>query len=92
MKARTLSEVAWLFKLLGSPTRALILLELVEGPRDTTALALAAGGAVSFVSTSLTALRRSGLVESTQIGKHREHRLTPTGRLLAEAIRKLSAD
>jgi DNA-binding HxlR family transcriptional regulator len=89
MKARTKSEVSVLFQLLGSPARALILLELGEGPRDTTSLALAAGCAASFVSSSVTALRLAGLVETTPSGPHRVHELTPTGRLLAGAIKKL---
>ena len=92
MKARTLSEAAWLCKLLGDPTRVLILLELGAGLCDTTALAVACGCAVSFVSTSLTALRRTGLVETTSDSKRRLHELTPAGRAMYDAVRRLVAD
>jgi DNA-binding transcriptional ArsR family regulator len=89
---RTAADVARLFQLAGDPTRALILLELGEGPRDTTALVAAAGRPQSQVSHNLTRLRLAGLVETTQAGQHRLHALTPAGRTLAEAIRKLAAD
>jgi DNA-binding HxlR family transcriptional regulator len=90
MKARTASEAAWLCKLLGDPTRVWILLELGDGPCDTTALAVACGCAVSFVSTSLTALRRTGLVETTSDSKRRVYELTPAGRGVSEAVRRLA--
>jgi DNA-binding transcriptional ArsR family regulator len=92
MKPRTVSDVAELFPLLGSPAYARILLELGEGPRDTTTLAAAVVGSPSTTSTRLTMLRLAGLVETTASGLYRVHVLTPSGRQLAGAIRKLSAD
>jgi DNA-binding transcriptional ArsR family regulator len=88
--ARSLADVVGLFRLAGDPTRALILLELGAGPRDTTALAAAAGRPRSQVSHNLTRLRLAGLAVTTPAGKHRLHALTPAGRTLAEAIGKLS--
>jgi DNA-binding transcriptional ArsR family regulator len=89
---RTPADVAGLFKLLGDPTRALILLELGagEGPRDTTALVAAVGRHQTQVSQNLTRLRAAGLVETTVAGARRVHALTPAGRVLAEAIERLS--
>jgi predicted transcriptional regulator len=84
------AKFARLFKLAGSPLRAQILLALDEGPRDTTALAEATGRRTAHGSNDLTALRLAGLVESTQAGQRRVHSLTPAGRVLCEAIRKLA--
>jgi DNA-binding transcriptional ArsR family regulator len=88
--ARSLADVAALLKLAGRPTRAGILLALADGPRGTTALAEAAGHRVSPVSNELVLLRLGGLVETATVGKRRVHSLTERGRVLAEAIRKLS--
>jgi DNA-binding transcriptional ArsR family regulator len=86
----TLSEVAAAFHLAREPTRAGILLELGEGPRDTTALAAAVGRGASQVSSDLTALRRAGLVETTPAGQRRVHTLTARGLVVCEALRKLA--
>ena len=91
MEARV-SEAAGWFKVLDDATRMWIFLEVGAGPRDTTALAVATGCALSFVSTSLTALRRTGLVDTTPAGKRYVHELTPAGRAVCEAVRRLAAD
>ena len=45
-----------------APDRALILLELLEGPRDTMAIVAASGMSVSLASNRRTSLRLTGLV------------------------------
>jgi DNA-binding transcriptional ArsR family regulator len=85
-----LAAAVAMLKVAGRPTRTLLLLELADGPRDTTDLAEAAGRNESTVSRDLTSLRLAALVETTKAGQRRVHALTPAGRTLAEAIRKLS--
>jgi DNA-binding transcriptional ArsR family regulator len=86
----TLAAAVAMFNLASDPTRAGILLELGEGPRGTTALVVAIGRHQNQVSHDLTKLRLAGLVESNRAGNRRVHALTPAGRTLAEALRKLS--
>jgi predicted transcriptional regulator len=85
-----LAAAVAMFKVAGNPLRTWILLKLAKAPRDTASLAKATGRSAGQVSYNLTALRQVGLVESTKAGQRRVHALTPDGRTLTKAMRKLS--
>lgn len=71
-----LHDAAELFKALSSPARLALIRELVDEPKDVTALTEATGMSQPLVSQHLRTLRLAGLAEAERTGRHAIYRIT----------------
>ncbi|MEV6827130.1 helix-turn-helix transcriptional regulator [Amycolatopsis sp. NPDC051102] len=85
-------DIATVAQAIGEPARAAMLLQLMDGDAHTArALATVAGIAPSTASSHLRRLRETGLVEVTDAGRRRLHRLAgPEVAQLVEALAALA--
>ncbi|WP_103348447.1 helix-turn-helix transcriptional regulator [Amycolatopsis sp. CA-128772] len=85
-------DIASVAQAIGEPARAAMLLQLMDGAAHTArALATVAGIAPSTASSHLRRLREAGLVEVTDAGRRRLHRLAgPEVAQLVEALAALA--
>lgn len=87
-----LAAVAGAFKLAGDPTRLHVLMILAAVDEDyVDALCARVGMAQPTLSAHLALLRVSGIVEARRAGKRSYYSLTPKGKAVVAAARKLAA-